>query len=72
MDELVKLFLTCGVQSVDLLERSKLAMEQEQASALPGSNRSRSATEAWWGTQIFEKRADLGDSDLGSRDRCSF
>lgn len=30
MDELVKLFLACGVQAVDVLDRSKLAIEQEQ------------------------------------------
>jgi hypothetical protein len=38
MDELVRLFLKCGVESVDLLERSKLAIEQGQASTPPGSN----------------------------------
>lgn len=30
MDELVKLFQACGVQSVDVLDRSKLAIEQDQ------------------------------------------
>jgi hypothetical protein len=35
MVELVKLFMLCGVQSLDVLERSKLPMEQESAVASP-------------------------------------
>lgn len=31
VDELVRLFMKCGVESVDLLERSKLPQEQDQA-----------------------------------------
>ncbi len=38
MDELVKLFMQCGVQSLDLLERSSLAVEQGQATPPPQPN----------------------------------
>jgi hypothetical protein len=54
MVELVKLFMTCGVQSVDVLERSKLPMEQEPASATSQQRRGQQQTMV--GPQIFEKR----------------
>ncbi|OYW30132.1 MAG: hypothetical protein B7Z47_03960 [Chthoniobacter sp. 12-60-6] len=38
MDELVKLFIKCGVRSVDLLERSKLPIETQGATAAQGAS----------------------------------
>lgn len=58
VDELVKLFMKCGVESLDLLERAKLAVEQEQAAAsqqsgaAPGMPMVQNAASA-----ILEKRA---------------
>lgn len=48
VDELVRLFMKCGVQSVDLLERSKLP--QEQAAAAAAANTAQGAA------AILEKR----------------
>ncbi len=57
LDELVKLFMQCGVQSVDLLERSKLALEQDQAAPSPqGNNRLRTQVQQQVTTSILEKR----------------
>ncbi len=53
MDKLVKLFLACGVQSVDLLERAKLPIETQAAPA-PGNNNAGMQGQAMGG--ILEKR----------------
>lgn len=37
MVELVKLFMLCGVQSVDVIERSKLALEQASSQSAPNA-----------------------------------
>ncbi|MFN0074866.1 MAG: Amuc_1100 family pilus-like protein [Prosthecobacter sp.] len=57
MDELVKLFMQCGVQSVDLLERSKLAVEQAQTTTSPpGSNATGMQVQQQSASAILEKR----------------
>lgn len=57
MDELVKLFMQCSVQSVDLLERSKLAVEQDQApTSSQGNNRGRTQAQQQVVSSILEKR----------------
>ncbi|MCB1276664.1 Amuc_1100 family pilus-like protein [Prosthecobacter sp.] len=55
MDELVKLFLKCGVKSVDLLERSKLAVEQGQTS-VQGNNTAGMQGRQQTAAGIYEKR----------------
>ncbi len=54
MDELVKLFLKCGVKSVDLLERSKLPIETQGAAAAQGANNA--GMQGQMTASIFEKR----------------
>ncbi|MDZ4403857.1 Amuc_1100 family pilus-like protein [Prosthecobacter sp.] len=57
MDELVRLFMQCGVQSVDLLERSKLAIEQDQAASSPQRNsRTGVQPQQQMASAILEKR----------------
>jgi hypothetical protein len=57
MDELVKLFMQCGVQSLDLLERSKLAVEQGVAAATPqGSSGFGMQAQQQTASAILEKR----------------
>lgn len=56
MDKLMKLFLDCGVKSVDVLERSKLAVETAAAAsaAAPGNNNP--GMQGQVGGNILEKR----------------
>jgi hypothetical protein len=57
MDELVKLFMQCSVQSVDLLERSKLAVEQDQVPPpSQGNSRGRTQAQQQVASSILEKR----------------
>lgn len=56
MDELVRLFLKSGVQSVDLIERSKLAIEGQAASPAPGNNNAGAQRQAQPTAGILEKR----------------
>lgn len=53
-DQLVKLFMDCGVQSVDLLERSKLPIEQGQSAA--GANRMAQQPQIQVSAAVLEKR----------------
>lgn len=53
MDELMKLFLKCGVQSLDLLERSKLPVE---AATTQGNNNAGAQVRGQVDAGIFEKR----------------
>lgn len=55
MAEIVKLFMNSGVESLDLLERSKLTIEQDQpTNSQPGNVRTGMPGQA--GAAIFEKR----------------
>jgi hypothetical protein len=56
MDELMKLFLKCGVQSLDLLERSKLPVEAATASTTQGTNNAGAQGRGQVEVGIFEKR----------------
>jgi len=60
MVELVKLFMLCGVQSLDVLERSKLPLEQESAVASPQQRAirpgARQPTMAMAAPSIYESR----------------
>ncbi|MDB6007033.1 MAG: hypothetical protein JWR15_4020 [Prosthecobacter sp.] len=53
MDELVKLFLKCGVKSVELLERSKLPIETQGTTASQGVN---PGMQGQMAASILEKR----------------
>lgn len=58
LEELMKLFQKCGVISVDLLERSKLAVEQESAGSRPPQGNARPGMQAQQAAAapILEKR----------------
>ncbi len=57
MDELMKLFLKCGVKSLDLLERSKLPVEAATAAPSPqGNNNAGMQMRGQADAGIFEKR----------------
>ncbi|MBB5033471.1 Amuc_1100 family pilus-like protein [Prosthecobacter vanneervenii] len=53
MDELVKMLLKCNVQSLDLLERSKLALEAKAAANAPAGG---AAAQRQGAAEILEKR----------------
>lgn len=54
MDKLMKLFLDCGVKSVDVLERSKLPVEAAAPAAAPGNTNAGMQAQA--SGNILEKR----------------
>lgn len=56
MDELVKLFMQCGVQSLDLLERSKLAVEQGASAPATQGNSGSGMQGQQQASAILEKR----------------
>lgn len=56
MDELMKLFMKCGVISVDLLERSKLTVEQGPVATPSGNVRPGTQAQPQAASPILEKR----------------